>query len=61
MKLVSMTPSYTGYIPYASYVRQFTLRFRPKNPFSYARITTSFFEIILSCSITKGLLDKDEN
>ena len=60
MKLVSMTPSYTGYIPYAGYVRQFILRFRPKNPFSYARITTSFFEI-LSCSITKGLLDKDEN
>jgi len=54
IKLVTLTSLY--YKPYVSYIRDFTLKFRPKNSFQYARIVTDFYQI-MSCSITRGLLD----
>ena len=55
-----MTTKYPDYLPYSGYYRDFVLRFRPKNPFNYARITTNFYQV-MSCQITRGLLDLSEN
>lgn len=41
MKLVSLQAN--DYNPYAAYIRDFTLRFRPKNGFLHARISTDFY------------------
>ncbi|CAK70993.1 unnamed protein product (macronuclear) [Paramecium tetraurelia] len=54
MKLVMLEILY--YQPYIYYIRDFRLQFRPKNGFQYAKISTDFYQV-MSCQITRGLLD----